>query len=79
MAHALHQCQDGQVGKFSCSKPFPLKVVTYKNAALDHFLEECLEIIPSPALKLIRVPGPKGDASQTLQECSVWKVNTAYL
>ena len=49
-----------------------LKVVTYKNNALDHFLEECLD--SSPQASIVRVGG--ASSSERLKENLLAKVRT---
>lgn len=46
------------------------KVVTYKNNALDHFLEECQGLSPRP--RIIRVG--KASSSERLKGCLLAKV-----
>ena len=53
---------------------FCSKVVTYKNHALDHFLDECLKKIPARDLKLVRVGTHDSAASEDLQARSLGKV-----
>ena len=56
---------------------FTLKVVAYKNHALDDFLEQSLECISSLEADLVRVPRPKDPqrTSQKLNDCSLGEVH----
>ncbi|KAK3732599.1 hypothetical protein QZH41_016074 [Actinostola sp. cb2023] len=54
----------------------PILVVTYKNFALDHFLQSCLDKIPNFNSKLARV-GQGGDrvgTSDDLENCKLYKL-----
>ncbi|KAK3732595.1 hypothetical protein QZH41_016072, partial [Actinostola sp. cb2023] len=54
----------------------PILVVTYKNFALDHFLQSCLDKIPGFYSKLARVGGggDKDDTSEDLENCKLYKL-----
>ena len=69
----VHECQ-GRLMCLAVLKYFRLKVVTFKNHALDHFLDECLSKIPSRDLKLVRVGTQGTNASPALQKRTLGKV-----
>ncbi|KAJ7323744.1 NFX1-type zinc finger-containing protein 1 [Desmophyllum pertusum] len=64
-----HLATDGVFVSFHCNYA---KVVTYKNNALDHFLEECLD--SSPEASIVRVGGSSN--SEKLKECLLKKVGS---
>lgn len=67
MNYNLHLLMDGVFVFFHCNC---LKVVTFKNNALDHFLEECLD--SSPKASIVRVGG--ASSSDRLKEHLLTKV-----
>ena len=69
----LHECQC-RLMYLAVLQYFRLKVVTFKNHALDHFLDECLSKIPSRDLELVRVGTQGTNASQALQKRTLGKV-----
>ncbi|XP_078352980.1 uncharacterized protein LOC144637775 isoform X2 [Oculina patagonica] len=52
----------------------PILVITYKNHALDHFLEECLKNVPSYNAKIVRVGRLAEGASEELEKCLLKEV-----
>jgi len=51
-----------------------LQVVTYRNHALDNFLLDCVKIVSSPDVKIVRVGTVGEDADSKLKQCLLREV-----